>query len=424
MRRKIIETEGQRYLMNLVEHTFLKVVDYIITKSVIIFSIENDVKRAALHDTYNSIEKKWGCANLQNEEIITCEYDSIEEMPKYLECYCRYKGFYFFDLDGTPLIIRDNNELVRFEGWTKVCWNRFPIKRLNIGEKDGLQGIVTGKGNVLLPPLYSSINIKNDNVITIKKDDCQQCILWHSSLNKWIIMPPEYTFVDYHYYREIYILRKDGFAGAMNRDLETVIPFRFDSIPSLKAQLGRLEYIVVEKKAKKGLYDIQRKKQILQCEFDDIKEGYGIHEYGGNIIVVDNGRQGVFSIEEEKIVFPICISLDYSIYANSIGEDVVCCNKNYINYFINVDGQVLFQIRGNLRFTAAGGFHNGTVTIDFHNYSAIFDRKGNELKRSNYEQNRRTRPSLGDYKADSWDAMTDGQYGDYSGDADYDALGF
>lgn len=29
-----------------------------------------------------------------------------------------------------------------------------------------------------------------------------------------------------------------------------------------------------------------------------------------------------------------------------------------------------------------------------------------------------------DYKADTWDALTDGQYGDYEGDSDYDFLGF
>lgn len=70
-----------------------------------------------------------------------------------------------------------------------------------------------------------------------------------------------------------------------------------------------------------------------------------------------------------------------------------------------------------------GGFKNGIVDIDRGNYYERYDKDGNLIKK------KWTRPqsydTSYDYKEDTWDAMTDGMYGDTpeNFDGDYSFMG-
>lgn len=70
-----------------------------------------------------------------------------------------------------------------------------------------------------------------------------------------------------------------------------------------------------------------------------------------------------------------------------------------------------------------GGFKNGFVRIDRGEYYEEYDKKGNLI------QAKRTRPlsydTPYDYKEETWDAMTDGMYGDMPSnfDGDYSFMG-
>ena len=105
--------------------------------------------------------------------------------------------------------------------------------------------------------------------------------------------------------------------------------------------------------------------------------------------------------------------------------------------FMDFNGYILFTINRFLVFEGKkidrckvpvffrfGGFKNGVVIVDRGDYTEKYDKSGHLL------ETKWTRCSYGDndidYAAETWDAMTDGMYGDMPDgfDDDYSFLGY
>lgn len=179
---------------------------------------------------------------------------------------------------------------------------------------------------------------------------------------------------------------------------------------------------------------------ILQFVYDDIKIGLGWSCSWGtlsHLVIVKDGLQGVFCIKDKKILFEPKINEEYNLYTDTIGENSIGFKSKQGEYgFMDFNGNILFTINRFLVFEGKkidrckipvffrfGGFKNGVVIVDRGDYTEKYDKSGHLL------ETKWTRCSYGDndidYAAETWDAMTDGMYGDMPDgfDDDYSFLG-
>lgn len=175
---------------------------------------------------------------------------------------------------------------------------------------------------------------------------------------------------------------------------------------------------------------------ILPFVYDDIKTRTACGTLS-HLIIVKNGLQGIFCIENKKIILEPKINEEYNLYTDTIGENTIGFSTKQGEYgFMDFNGYILFTINRFLVFEGKkidgckipvffhfGGFKNGVVIVDRGNYTEKYDKSGHLL------ETKWTRCSYGDndidYAAETWDAMTDGMYGDMPDgfDDDYSFLG-
>lgn len=452
MRRKIVEIDGTKYLMDFDAKSFEEIVEYesIANKDIAFFSInvEEEVYSDFSRDYILEKTEKWGCVNNNNEEIIACVYNTLERENSFIEGRGRHGYHFYFDFDGTPLIMSKGKTL-RAEGWTFVehhlcrrdsCEDEY----LLVGEKDGLKGVLQKNGSLFMSPIYDSINIiwgrdyDIEAVIYKTRGDFKNgCFLYFPGIKEWGCVPYDFQYVRTEYRsgsheKQLYILRdnEDGKIGALDMNNVNVIPCIYDSIKITS------RYIIVESNGKKGLLSNKNYEILLPCEYEDIKDDNGRSPSGqwyGNTIIVKDGLQGVFVSSKKQIIMAPCIPLIYKIRANIVGENIIFYEDTEGYGFLDNTGRVLFHLNKEREYhpSLICFWKNGEILVKFNasyggrDFHIFYDRHGNELKKE-YEE--RPAPAFYmsdyDYKAERWETLTDGQYGDYDGCDDYDFLGF
>lgn len=440
MKDKIVDIEGKKFLMNFSDNSFLEIVDYNEPKinTLTPFSyIDTEETKSYFGDiNYVKEKKKWGCINERNEVVIPCVYDNIDVCNNTFTCIKGLKHF-DFDAEGVPIYkyrINGIEKTTRFIGWQYVeCFDDKPI---SIGAKDGKIGILKIDGSLFLSPEYDFICIDwFKKCITTKKDNVTTQILYFDQKKCWSPIPSGFSF--YKEQLDLYVLKKNDLFAGMDKNRNFVIAPLFNSLEIFRNVIigtynGKKGVLSRTETVKKSFYA-----PILQFVYDDIKEGLG-WSCGtlSHLVIVKDGLQGVFCIKDKKILFEPKINEEYNLYTDTIGENSIGFRSKQGEYgFMDFNGNILFTIN---RFRVVNGkkistsmipvyfhrgFKNGFVYVDRGNYTEKYDKSGHLL------ETKWTKCSYDDrdidYAAETWDAMTDGMYGDMPDgfDDDYSFLG-
>ena len=444
MKNKIVDIEGKKFLMNFSDNSFLEVADYnepiINTLTPFSYIDTGETSERYFGDiNYSKENKKWGCINGRNEVVIPCIYDNIDIGDN---IFTGVKGLKRFDFDaeGVPIYkyrINGIEKTTRFIGWQYV--ERFDDKPISIGAKNGKIGIVKIDGSPFLPPEYDSICIDwSKKCITTEKAGVTTQILYFEQKKCWSPIPSEFSF--YKEQLDLYILKRNGLFAGMDKAGNFVIAPSFSSLEIFRNVIigtynGKKGVLSRTETVNKSFYA-----PILQFVYDDIKIGLGWSCSWGtlsHLVIVKDGLQGVFCIKDKKILFEPKINEEYNLYTDTIGENSIGFKSNQGEYgFMDFNGNILFTINRFLVFEGKkidrckipvffhfGGFKNGVVIVDRGDYTEKYDKSGHLL------ETKWTRCSYGDndidYAAETWDAMTDGMYGDMPDgfDDDYSFLG-
>ena len=217
-----------------------------------------------------------------------------------------------------------------------------------------------------------------------------------------------------HYYDRIYEFRgryltvKCGGKYGVYDTLEgrEIIPCKYDNWPP---EFEKPEDIVpVQINGKFGFIDINDK-LILEPKYDRAR---AFHD--GLAAVSMNGKWGYINLKGEQVI--PCVYESAGDFSSGIAVVEKGKRYGYIDRFNNVI--IPFK------YTSAGEFSRGVASVSTENYRSKITPRGIEI---GYEQikNYTLCDDDYDYGRDTWDAMTDGQYGDYPGhDVDYDGIGF
>lgn len=437
MKRKIVTIDNQLYLMDF-DYITLKVEK---TKEIKIeegkeflnpqmnnFTLfcckikEIQIDKATQLKYINYVEK-WGCVNQDNEEIIPCIYDRIEHFEgEYLRVWLSNPTEIFYEpsifnfdmnLEGVPChtyYSSPKREKTRrnsfFFGFQAISDFRCGLA---IGLKNGYKGIVREDGNVFCKPEYDYIDmegIENNYIIAIKGDETIT-MLYFEELKCWRYLSNNYSFLKFD--GEYFHLKTDNKICIIDSSDNTIVIGFYSDLVFYKDFI-----IATDNQGKKGILQRPDYHRIcLNFEYDEIE--YRIGYIGNNLVIIKNNLQGVCTIRGEILIEPIF--KDIYIYPNTYGEGLIGFEKRYgediDSYrevgFINLEGEVVLLFHNE---EIESGFENGKAVISNRYSRKIINKQGKILEEerfqidwSDYDDDER--------KRDTWDALTDGQYGDY-----------
>ena len=192
--------------------------------------------------------------------------------------------------------------------------------------------------------------------------------------------------------------------------------------------------IICVHKEKSKFFDLDLliRKDVIVCplEYDRILETNTSY-----ITLIKNNKNGLFSLESKTLILNCLIPDNVSILPFTIGEGYIgCCRKksenlsSLIYFFSDMKGHEILVLDS--KWIIKSGFKDGLAKIESDKEYATIDTKGNILITGEKHKITNTHDCdwyKEDYERDNWDAMTDGQYGDYPDegyDGDYESLGF
>ena len=449
MRRRIVTIDDNSYLMDFENQSFLKI-DNESTKnaynstSSVLKQFCCIIREEEIIDPQNQrkfIEqiKKWGCVNQDNEEVVPCIYENISDSRYFPFLYVtmlnpanQESSFcYLMDYEGTPYHIynvKENEQwktnVVKFEGYQAISGF---ISGFAVGLKDGYQGIVKQDGSVFWEPEYDYVDIKDieNNHITVKKGDETITILYFKGLNCWEKLSKDYSFLKYdrnNVYGEHFYVKKEENVAIIDSFNKMLIPPIYTNL----FYLYECEvFIATNGQGKKGLIKSENYQTIILLQFDydeivdrpsvyqPLSDNNSINVKSNNLVIIKNNLQGIGTANGEILIEPIFKDID--ILPNTYGEGVVGfirkSGKNFGSYrygFINLDGEVILKTYNNM---IDSGFEGGKAQISNQYSRKIINKQGEILEEEVIERD------LGyynrwDWKRESWDALTDGQYGE------------
>lgn len=372
------------------------------------------------------------------------------------------------DIDRTFVVIKDGKYGLLFPGFKEALPPIYDKLDYNLHHVD--YSSETGFIYANKDGKYGILMIKDDTVITLIEciyDSLEYCrneaVFHHENVN------PESFFVGkrnvngilqgevfnrrgliVHRFNGDLTLKfahEDTFVYSTSKYSDNVIIKHFNNCSQYdKIGIFRGRYLDVINTRKYGIYDTVEGKEVISCKYDDWPLEF---KNSGDIVPAKiNGKFGFVDINDRIILEPkyeragvfsdglAAVSLNGKWgYVNLKGEQVIPYIYEYAGEFSS--GLAIVQ-KGNLygyidrfnnviipfRYTDARNFSKGIASVATENYRSKITPKGIEI---GYEQIRHysSRDDDYDYERDTWDAMTDGQYGDYPGSGvDYDGLGF
>lgn len=232
-----------------------------------------------------------------------------------------------------------------------------------------------------------------------------------------------------------------SFMGLIDNNGSWVIP----AAESVKEINRCHSIIIVNCENSVTLYDSKRKarglfKEIITIDKCEIK-------YDKYLLLMKDSLQGVYDAEMESMEIPCCIDGKYTLKPNTIGNGMIGVSSIVDKkrgkhswqekkcYYLDYHGNVVLEI--NDGWVINSGFKDGkaiiSMTDNYHGnyYERTIDFHGKVLEEE-YESfpgeiEEYQRDDMRNLDRDNWDAMTDGQYGDYPDegyDGDYESLGY
>lgn len=79
--------------------------------------------------------------------------------------------------------------------------------------------------------------------------------------------------------------------------------------------------------------------------YDDVKIGIGSWRYPQHLIIIKDNKQGIYSIQERKVILEPAIDNKFHLHTDTIGENAIGFHTVDGTYgFINFEGNILFHI--------------------------------------------------------------------------------
>jgi len=202
----------------------------------------------------------------------------------------------------------------------------------------------------------------------------------------------------------LFKVKLNGKYGFINLNNDVIIPCSYDQVHNFKDGIAAIcsnsKWSFVNEK---GLF--------IACDFDDILD------FNNNFAAVKKGVKWGYINTKGEIIIPIKFdkaeSFSDGLAAVAFGDRYGYIDK-YNNTIIPFEYSKANKFGEGVARVYKGSSSYGTITkdgdiIDWHSPEDDYD--------NSYEEP--------DYARDTWDALTDGQYGEYPGSGvDYDILGF
>lgn len=357
-------------------------------------------------------DKKVGLIKLDNPNtyFIECMYN---EDSLILHKDSRAKPMYITALSNTHSIIIDctTDNIFQYKGYIiDEIIDNYAI----------LRTLINGTGNLLLSSLIDNEIIHSFNYDAV--GDCdKQGYLQVMKNNKWGLyhLPSQQEVIQCCYY--------ENFEMGYCQKLPS---FNFEN-----------KMAVIMTNNKYGFID-KNGATVIECKYDNVKPFE--NEYAA---VYENYYWGFIDENGNKIIDKLEDCLDFSDglaaikmngkwgYINTKGRIIIPCRFADVKSFSDGLAPVAFKIRWGyidkynrtiipFKYEYAYPFSGGIASVNYGGRYGHISKDGHVVDWEYYEDDSYNNTDT-NYAEDTWDAMTDGMYGDYpGGDVDYDGLGF
>ncbi|MBR4438825.1 MAG: WG repeat-containing protein [Bacteroidales bacterium] len=218
-------------------------------------------------------DKKWGCINIQGEELIPCEYDKIEVFKDYVRV--KRDGKYgLLDTSGTEFIpciydkVMNEYDELFYEGLTLV-------------EQNGKYGFYNLKKQLVIPCIYDEYDDFKGKTYWRDIDDegsYEEKLLRVKRNNKWgfinkqgkEVIPCIYENTDYFFSNGFLDVKYKGKAGRLDKNGKIIIPCDYKGISRFQDGVAKAINRGERKKGVKDYFEIER------TDFFD-KKGVKLH---------------------------------------------------------------------------------------------------------------------------------------------------
>lgn len=223
--------------------------------------------------------------------------DKNEKDPKRIE----YIYYLITDNGGKKYGIADNNGklIIPCEYDCIYMDNNFIIV-----EKDGKAGAFSKFGKTVLPIEFDKINFRFKNFIVTVADKQN---LYSQEGQKQL--PEDYDKIT-AIVKGKFLLQKDNKYFLYNEEKNEVTDLPYDEVSRY------LNYLLIQKGEKKGLYSYANETVILPVKYDDI-QGYS----NGTFIVSLDGTKGLFDVNSSNFLLPMIyedIKINHNLYLLSL----------------------------------------------------------------------------------------------------------
>jgi len=205
--------------------------------------------------------------------------------------------------------------------------------------KDGKRGVIDLAGNMILEPVYSSLNHYLNNLFICNFNESYTMIDISTGdklfKDTYLKLKPTHLYPSAN--NKLFFARKGLKHGLINSSEEIIIPFDYDEISQFNSRFYK-----IKKDGKIGIYDVLQKIELQSPKYDEIKfnnssnaiscfsvklnEKYGISYIGNNqlisllpieyddirsevrtydYIITKDGKKGLFNLALGKIVVPL-----------------------------------------------------------------------------------------------------------------------
>ena len=292
-------------------------------------------------------------------------------------------------------------------------------KTLFLVAKDEKKGVYNGHGEEIVPVIYPKFLRCNDSYMSIVVNDSELKGLFSKPLGQMII-PVMYNKIITEIYSKFYIVENIEGCWGLYKENEEVLPCIYQKIIPLKNINGCIALIMNNKYGLFSQYD----GLILKCEYDNI-----LPSRNGTFRIFKNGKCGLISEKGE-----ILIKMKYDSIIDFEGSKLYAVQNNNIWSFLDKKSLVKITDQQYDKVTAyvnncyiakkddewilidEGGIEveKGVVSIRVEErYGDItcykIDSTGKLIKENSYNY----ADDYNDYERDTFDALTDGQLGDY-----------
>ena len=365
-----------------------------------------------------SFNEKFGLVDKKGQIVVPCEYPRFVTFQEYRQLELLKHGYVLVENENYEGLIQLSSS---DDYLLNCCYKEIEI---HSNRKHSLYGYdepdsatyIYGIGDNLCTVLDINTNTIVSNSVQVSKE------------GKWGIFDLELgkEIIPCEYYEE------EDVAGAYyRRNHKIYLSFLLTSDS---------DYVVIRKNGKYGVID-NNNKCVIECKYDSVrpfKEGRAavligfdwsfINEYGETI------ANGFEEVEDFSEGFAAVKKNGKWGYINTYGKTIIPYRFSKADSFSDGLAAVAFKTKYGyidkhnktiipFKYEKAFSFEEGVAEVRNQDGSGTISKDGIII---DWEYKEKTYYDNTDYARDTWDAMTDGQYGDMPEgfDGDYDGLGY